>query len=77
MWLNPVQPMGSTSVLPQVSAGYFHTCGLSRESSLECWGLNNDGQTGSPGGEFASVSAGGGHTCGLRRDGSAECWGAN
>ena len=58
-----------------VSAGYFHTCGVRRDGSVECWGSDLSGQATPPSGEFASVSGGGGHTCGVRRDGSAECWG--
>ena len=58
-----------------VSAGYFHTCGVRRDGSVECWGFDLSGQATPPSGEFASVSGGGGHTCGVRRDGSVECWG--
>ena len=42
-----------------VSAGGFHTCGVSTDGSVECWGFDLSGQATPPSGEFASVSGGG------------------
>ena len=60
-----------------VSAGYYHNCGVTSSGSLECWGLNSDGQATPPPGTFESVSAGYWHTCGIKNDGSMECWGSD
>ena len=66
-----------TGEFASVSAGDYHTCGVNRDSSVECWGNDNYGQATPPTGEFASVSAGYDHACGMKRDGSVECWGSN
>ena len=60
-----------------VTAGGGHSCGLTTGGSVECWGLNREGQADAPAGPFAAVSAGYYHTCGLRTSGAVECWGAN
>ena len=70
----PAPPVGEFA---SVSAGGWHTCGLSPDGSVACWGDNDLGQSTPPGGEFASVSVGYRHTCGLRPDGSVACWGDN
>ncbi len=74
-----------------VTAGDFHTCALSSDGQLKCWGLGSSGQLGygdfknlgSPptaGVDLAGVtayriSAGAAHTCALRSNGTARCWG--
>ena len=45
--------------------------------AVECWGLNDVGQTNAPAGRFSAVSAGEAHSCGLRETGAVECWGWN
>ena len=57
--------------------GGHHTCGVRTDGSLECWGLDDDGQASPPDGAFASVSAGESHSCGVRTDGSIACWGSD
>ena len=69
------RPRRRTGEFISVSAGYGYTCGVRRDGSVECWGLDDHGQATPPEGEFASVSAGLHHTCGVRRDGSVLCWG--
>lgn len=65
-------------VFSHVSAGQYHTCGLTNEGSLLCWGSNSSGQTDIPTNQtFIQVSAGGGHTCGVKADGMLICWGWN
>ena len=59
-----------------VSSGLFHSCGLRADSTVECWGLDDDGQASPPpDGHFSAIAAGGAHTCALRADGAVECWG--
>jgi alpha-tubulin suppressor-like RCC1 family protein len=77
-------------VFSVVSAGYFHTCGVTTGSATYCWGDNSTFQLGigspsvSPvpvqvagGFTLASVVAGRDHTCGVNASGVAYCWGSN
>jgi Regulator of chromosome condensation (RCC1) repeat len=58
-----------------VSAGGFHTCGVTSSGSVACWGYNAYAQTDVPTGTFTRVSAGDYHTCGIKSDGGIACWG--
>lgn len=76
--------------LTVLSAGLEHTCGVTDDLRVACWGQNQAGKLGD-GTLFASafpvlvaderalatVSTGGTHTCSLNPDGLARCWGAN
>jgi alpha-tubulin suppressor-like RCC1 family protein len=73
-----------------LSAGGFHSCALTANDSLWCWGKNDVGQLGvgktgpralptkvqglAP---VSRVDAAGAHTCAVDRQGAAWCWGAN
>ena len=75
-----------------ISAGYYHTCGVTRSGTAYCWGRNDQGELGSGatgahgsptrvGGALAAriVSAGVqfDYTCAVGRDSTLSCWGAN
>ena len=60
-----------------VSAGYYYTCGIRTDDTVECWGWNESGQATPLAGRFVSVSAGYAHTCGMRVDYTIQCWGWN
>lgn len=72
-----------------ISAGGFHTCGVTEARHAYCWGVNagsfGDGtiensQTPvlvSGGHSFASLSLGYIYTCGITTTGEAYCWGLN
>jgi alpha-tubulin suppressor-like RCC1 family protein len=74
----------------EVSAGFHHTCGLTTDDRIYCWGNNDDGELGdgtttqrlkpvpvADGRHFRQVRAGFHHTCGLTLDKRAYCWGRN
>ncbi len=86
---SPVDVSGGATLL-QIDAGAAHTCAVSSQGGVLCWGDNQFGQVGDgtvldqfvpievlPSGTFVSVSAGGGHTCALDAQGRASCWGRN
>jgi alpha-tubulin suppressor-like RCC1 family protein len=77
-------------VFATVSAGYFHSCGVTTTDDVYCWGVNSTGQLGnstnvqastaeptSGGLKFGAVGAGRDHNCGTTAAGVAYCWGSN
>jgi hypothetical protein len=74
----------------QVSAGLHHTCGMTLDNRLYCWGSNHAGQLGdgtttvrlkpvpvAGALRFRQVSAGDKYTCGVTITYRAYCWGIN
>lgn len=76
-----------------ITAGWSHTCALSRAGDVYCWGSNSLGELGigrsgletsqampvrvASALRFTAVSAGERHTCALDENGAAFCWGQN
>lgn len=89
---SPVQVVGDHNWWI-LSAGGYHTCGITDEGKAYCWGEGWDGQlgTGVPYYEvpemepapvagdhhWSTISAGSRHTCGITDDDTAYCWGSN
>lgn len=76
----------------EVSAGQAHTCAISTDQELLCWGARSAGQSGRPPGsgglsatpdpvgagtEWVHVAAGAFHTCAIDMDRRAYCFGNN
>lgn len=62
----------------EVSTGAWHTCGVTEDGDVRCWGALDEqdyGQSSPPDLRFHSVSAGGFHTCGITEDDEVVCWG--
>ncbi len=73
-----------------VTGGSRHSCGILRDGTLWCWGVNVHGQLGlgdtmerltptrvGTDSDWSEIQCGGLHSCGIRVDGSLWCWGAN
>jgi alpha-tubulin suppressor-like RCC1 family protein len=87
----PTRVVG-TQAFVSLTAGSGHTCGLTGEMTVYCWGANDLGQLGiggntlgeskptlpvSGGLTFLSIDAGWNHTCGVTPSGAVYCWGSN
>jgi alpha-tubulin suppressor-like RCC1 family protein len=74
-----------------LAAGWKHTCAITPEGAVMCWGENENGQLGDGSRTdrnrpvdvvnidvaAAAVAAGSAHTCILTGEGGAKCWGRN
>lgn len=85
----PVQVAGGHTFVA-MAVGSYHTCGITPNSQLYCWGSNTYGKLGvgstisttaplrvSGAHEWVAISAGGNHTCGIAKDEGVLCWGWN
>jgi len=87
----PVAVVGVNNAANMVSTGVYHTCAVTTNNGVKCWGSNGYGQLGNGertiritpvdvlglGEGVNSVSAGLSHTCALTLNGGVECWGSN
>ncbi len=87
--LLPVQPDWNQTAIA-ITAGYQHTCAITVNGSVYCWGENSSGQCGSGSTSDRSrpnlvngisgavdITAGDAHTCVLLTTGIIRCWGLN
>ncbi|NNK49067.1 MAG: hypothetical protein HKP01_09365 [Gemmatimonadetes bacterium] len=85
----PEAPAGAIE-FQSLTAGYFHSCGLTPAGTAYCWGGNTWGTLGdgsltasnrpvrvAGGHRFEAIEAGAGHTCGVTNSGQVYCWGLN
>jgi len=84
----PVDVNGLTSGVRSVSVGWYHTCALTTDGTVKCWGyayLGNGVHTQSNVpvdvtsliNEVSVVSTGWYHTCVITTSGIVKCWGNN
>jgi alpha-tubulin suppressor-like RCC1 family protein len=88
--LSATAPLSITLATPiSIAAGGFHNCALLADDTVECWGLNLNGQLGNgttidsstptlvPGlSDVRAIAAGTYHTCAIVGTG-VKCWGDN
>jgi alpha-tubulin suppressor-like RCC1 family protein len=86
----PVSIIAAGSGVTSVAVGSDHTCALFANGTVDCWGLNGDGQLGdgtnlkrlTPGPvanlvDAVAISSTENFTCALTTGGSVQCWGIN
>ncbi len=81
----------SNNTFTSVATGYNHSCGLTANGGVKCWGNNGNGQLGDGttanraapvdvvglGSGVIALEVGGYHSCALMANGGVKCWGYN
>ncbi|MDP6933141.1 MAG: FG-GAP-like repeat-containing protein, partial [Myxococcota bacterium] len=62
-------------VYSRVETGHRHSCALTVEGTVDCWGEDAHGQVNAPSGTYVEVSAGAEGGCAVDGAGSLTCWG--
>lgn len=89
MRISPVDVSGLDSAVTQVALGATHSCALTSDGSVQCWGSNGRGELGDGstqerltpgpvnglGATAVQITAGAFHTCALLSTGAVKCWG--
>lgn len=85
-------PVAGRLVFRTISAGYFHTCGVTRDGKTYCWGRNEQGEIGNAAtrasatpvrvaaefaGRLVQAAMQFDFSCAVSQDGALFCWGAN
>ena len=87
----PVDVLALGTTATAIAAGQYHTCAVTTQGGLKCWGDNRIGQLGDGtitirtiptdviqlNGNIVAVSPSSSHTCAVTAGGNVICWGSN